>query len=106
MSEHTPTPWEVKRHDLAAGQIMYEIIHPSTGTRIASSDDMLNAHAREHAAFLVRAANSHEGLVEQCEYLITVAAAMAHKEPRDVFDWKLVCDRARAALAKARKTDE
>ena len=43
--------------------------------------------------------SAYEKMREQVEYLVTVSKAMANKEPRDVFDWQLVHDRARTALA-------
>ena len=103
MGKHTPTPWYVipDAHTFSNGGI-------ATVPNAQGSDGLLwSGYDDEMASqtdieFIVRACYAHDDLVEQCEYLETVAQAMAAKEPRDVFDWKLVHERAHAALAKAR----
>lgn len=70
MSEHTPTPWAVVGTDPAEGVDCWWIVSPGIlgeiGTVRGSQND---PEQQANAAFIVRACNFHERLVDTLAYL-------------------------------------
>lgn len=60
---HTPTPWKIGYWD--------EIITDSNGYKIALADPR-NPNDKKDTAFIVRAVNNHEALLNAAKYAINV----------------------------------
>ena len=88
---HSPTPW--KLHDRYTDEVW------SDGVCVCTTSE-------QNAALIVRAVNSHEGLVKCRDALNTILEAMALEEfdqssQRMLRRFDLLRDKARAALAEA-----
>ncbi|MDP2952895.1 MAG: hypothetical protein Q8O76_06235 [Chloroflexota bacterium] len=100
-TEHTPTPWVVDAKPIMGNS------GPAIRTvgrhiaRMGWNDE----EDKANAAFIVRAVNSHDGL------LAAVKALLGHSAHKCRFHGPAVCDQceaqkqARAAIAKAEKED-
>ncbi len=100
---HTPTPWHTKNNETE--------IADSRGWRIAyvSFEAPRTADERDaNAAFIVRACNSHEQLLEACKALLIClrSAECSSTCPIDCTVGDRPGDKARAAIAKAEEGDK
>ena len=95
MSEHTPTPWEI--HEATSTRRGYDV-QTAGGEKLIVYDMKSGANA----AFIVRAVNAHDELVGTLE----MVSIMTHEATHHSAPWGFciipVCNRAHAALRKAR----
>lgn len=98
---HTKTPWEVSRYGLTQLEIMNE-----NGTQIAVLQN--HTDGRNNAAFIVKAVNNHEALVELLKLTLNRSDGLVylhHINPKCGEGGTEICpdclnDRIRAALEK------
>ena len=104
---HTPTPWKV----IKGGVIIYAQRNPGgrkTYLADVSQDPGIN-QSIANAAFIVRACNSHAGLVAALEQAVTEMDDVLDHLSRMDFQKPYTCtlrtalDQARAALAAAKE---
>lgn len=81
MSAHTPTPWRIavraerwseEKNDMVEDGPVQRIEGPD-GQHVCGTCDGCNNILLENAEFLIKAANSHEALVEALEGVLRVA---------------------------------
>ena len=124
-AKHTPLPWCIDKNaasvasgdgiDIMSGMEVvacvfteamldrgYEVARPGETVSCEWAYRKATPEERANAAFIVRACNSHEALVEACKALVTLAQNVKELE----VDWPGLDDvdeQARAALAKAQE---
>jgi hypothetical protein len=105
-TEHTPVPWTFRvgpSGDLIIEQESEELLPPmiaKVSRWLADAPE----EAKANAAFIVRACNSHEALVDALEAMLSTALKCNDREWADAIDRSGTtrpCDLARLALSKA-----
>jgi hypothetical protein len=114
MPAHTPTPWQVTEDPMAEGQPLTLVIPASAKNplhekwialcwerdEVQDEDLPGRVEAEANAAFIVRAVNAHDELVEAlCEIEKRLAVAV-QRNPRKIYSEAF--EIAQAALAKAK----
>lgn len=100
MSKHTPTPWEVG--DTGDGWNISATLADANGVRIHRVARKLDSEA--DAAYIVRAVNAHEQLVEALRDVLSVARNRIQGgdvEKRSMREQIDICNAAAAALRAA-----
>jgi hypothetical protein len=100
---HTPTPWTAKGYDVRAGQAGRMIAY--TGPHHTPDDQYPKGCKLEdeaNAAFIVKAVNCHDELVEALENCLSAFEThyVAGEKLSDIYSARI--ERARAAIAKAK----
>lgn len=94
---HTPTPWYVDERgnirQQSTGNVLADM---QDGTRVNRESRISKREMEANAAFIVRACNSHEKLVEALKGML-----VPHEKGWNVTDWEIRCEAARAALREA-----
>lgn len=103
-AQHTPTPWNLNDHQ-GYPVNSKEYIRDSNGLCIATVHEMadgirnaeLRAESAGNAAFIVRAVNSHEDMLE----VLKIVALFDPSNPNILIQMCAVRDEAKRAIAKA-----
>lgn len=105
MTAHTPTPWV---RDPRSGRTTMVYSDDATGSAIADCAPSMvhrsQAECEANAAFIVRACNAHDELVEALSALLSLHGTPHQDEWLNPQAFKFaqdVTDKARAALSKA-----
>ena len=103
---HTPTPWSIghsmERNYIYGGGSHLACIGSRENGFFIHDDGSLN-ESEANAAFIVRAVNSHDDLLEALEETVRVAVVFANCEAAEARGGKIPpwLVKARAAIAKA-----
>mgnify|MGYP001590175097 CR=1 FL=1 len=112
MSEHTKTPWEVDRYDEQGFTIRTADVNNQRVICWNSQRCSLETEDEANAAFIVRAVNAHEALMNLREavrlLLCALDSAQTYSARREVFSFGYggldnALSKANAALALAEK---
>ena len=95
MSEHTPTPYHV-------GMRPGPIVYGPSGEMVADCCIITNTSDENKAiaAFIVKACNSHEELLEACKFLQPLAIKHAPQGISEEY-WETAFDKLEKAIRKA-----
>ena len=77
---HTPTPWKASKPEASSGWWYIDPMDSGFGD-IATCWDALTSMGEANAAFIVRAANAHDALLEAAEAALGVLGAFAQTPP-------------------------